>query len=511
MAAMVLIGTLGMAAGCLLGLAITLRVAEVNLGKSATIALAEADASSAEARTLLNTMNALQNSYCSDADIAVMRSLVLGAEFLKAAGHMHDGKIDCSSTLGRLDQPLQLAPPDFVQSDGTIVYKNFANLRIGGVSVYGLLEGNSYVIFSPFLANRRSHFSIVSIDDPNWQAGLEPGLSQVTNKALFTRDGKGLLGETLYATRCSPRYFNCVTHSITIPEAIDGNRVQIRGYMILGGLLGLLVALAYRHSRGMEQQLRRAIRLDHLRVVYQPVVELNTGRIIGAEALARWTDEDGLVIGPDVFVKIAEEHGFVGELTTLVLRHTVRDFAKTFRANPDFRVNVNVTATDLSNPAFPPMLEKMLQRAGVQPCQIGIEITESSSARQQTSVEAIVLLRRRGHKIYIDDFGTGYSSLSYLHDLSIDSIKVDKAFTQAIGTEAVTVGILPQILAMADALNLQVVVEGVETAQQVAFFTSEHRSVQAQGWYFGYPFPAEEFHRILKEDAKKAEEADCLV
>jgi len=114
-------------------------------------------------------------------------------------------------------------------------------------------------------------------------------------------------------------------------------------------------------------------------------------------------------------------------------------------------------------------------------------------------------LRRRGHRVYIDDFGTGYSSLSYLQDLAIDAIKIDRAFTKAIGTEAVTVAILPQILAMAEALNLQVVVEGIETTEQARYFSATNRHILAQGWLFGHPLPVDEFQTLLVEDQKAAE------
>ena len=112
-----------------------------------------------------------------------------------------------------------------------------------------------------------------------------------------------------------------------------------------------------------------------------------------------------------------------------------------------------------------------------------------------------------GHSVHIDDFGTGYSSLSYLQDLAISAIKIDKSFTRSMGTQAVTVAILPQILAMADVLNLQVIVEGIETSLQADYFSFLARPVLAQGWFFGYPVPAESFHSLLAEDEKKAQVA----
>jgi sensor c-di-GMP phosphodiesterase-like protein len=242
-------------------------------------------------------------------------------------------------------------------------------------------------------------------------------------------------------------------------------------------------------------------------VEYQQIVSLASGRIVGAEALVRWTDEEGFAVGPDVFVKIAEEQGFVESITRLVVRHTLRDFAATLRAQPDFRLSINVTATDLADSRFLPMLARALKRAGVAARSVAIEITESSTARHEVTIAAILRLRQQGHSVHIDDFGTGYSSLSYLHELSVDAIKIDRSFTRAIDTEAVTAGILPQILAMAGALHLQVIVEGIETRQQAEYFAALGQSILGQGWLFGRAVAAVAFQSLLADEDKREQAA----
>jgi sensor c-di-GMP phosphodiesterase-like protein len=353
------------------------------------------------------------------------------------------------------------------------------------------------------------HYTLTVTGASQGQSGQLVGGSPQANERILLKDGESRLNGSLYATRCSPRFFNCVTAYMTVPEALQASRGELRAYILLGGLtgalFGLVISILYRRSRSMEPQLRRAIRADKLRMVYQPIVDLASGRIVGAETLARWTDEDGFAVGPEVFVKIAEQHWFVGGITRLVVHHALRDFGETLRSHPDFHLNVNVAAADLGDPGFPRMLEKALDEAGVLPPSLTIEITESSTAKQHVAQDAIVRLRQRGHKVHIDDFGTGYSSLSYLSDLSVDAIKIDQSFTRAIGTEAVTVGILPQILAMAEALHLQVIVEGIETLEQASYFSGTKKPVLAQGWLFGHPVPTGEFHRILAEREREAQ------
>ena len=143
------------------------------------------------------------------------------------------------------------------------------------------------------------------------------------------------------------------------------------------------------------------------------------------------------------------------------------------------------------------MLDATVAEAKVAPRRLVLEVTESTTASREVAMESIRALRERGYSIYIDDFGTGYSNLSYLLYLSVDTIKIDKAFTQAIGTEAVTVALLPQIIAMARSLNLGVVVEGIESERQADYFSTNNIRIYGQGWLYGRPVPAAEFFQLL--------------
>ena len=506
LAATVVAAAWGTIAGYLAGRALMLRLTQTRLVETAARTIAEADGSSLESRAVLRKMDASPYAFCSDAEIGYIRNLLFQSEYLKEAGRMRNGQIECSATLGRLDSPIALPAPDFSQTDGTKVYKKFPPFKVGELAVVSLQLGDSYVVFSPYLETHREappmHYVSTASDDPSMKGGTQ------SRETILTRDGEALLRGTLYATRCSTQYFNCVTESMTIADALREGRRRVTAATIVGGLagaaLGLLLSLVYRRSRNMEQQLRRAIRRDGLRVVYQPIVNLASRRIVGAEVLARWTDEEGFAVSPDVFVRIAEERGFVGEITRLVIRHSLRDLGEWLAGHPAFRLSINVAAADLADAGFMPMLERQRERAQVEARSVTLEITESSTARHNLAAEAIRRLREKGHSVHIDDFGTGYSSLSYLHSLSIDAIKIDKSFTQTIGTEAVTVGILPQILAMAEALNLGVIVEGVETAEQAEYFALSERPILAQGWLFGRPVPVAEFLGLLAEDERKA-------
>lgn len=513
----IFLAAVGALAGYMLGQRMVLRQAEARLDAYANRILLESITSSAESRAILATMNSSPYAFCSESEIEYFRQLIFQSQFLKAAGRMQGGKIGCSTTSGRT----VLAEPEFTptiaRKDGTKLYKNLNPFRVDDQDVIAVQLGDSFVVYNPYnfaaLDAPPMHFTATAVDAFTHQGDQLLGQIPNIEKHILMRNGKVHVGNTLYATRCSTDGDTCMTANISIPDALLVGRGLSLAYIAIGAasgaFIGLLFPLLYSRNKSVEQQLLRAIRSDALTVAYQPIVDLATGRIVEAEALVRWTDEYKNAVGPDVFIKIAEERGFVGQITKLVLRHALRDFGATMRARSTFRVNVNIAASDLADSDFLPMVEQALADAEVAPRNLGIEITESYTARQQVARNTILRLRQKGHYVAIDDFGTGYSSLAYLHDLSVDAIKIDKAFTKAIGTDAVTVSILPQILTMAETLKLRVVVEGIETRAQADYFAASHQRIHAQGWLFGRPVPARLFLQMLdEEEARIAKEQE---
>jgi sensor c-di-GMP phosphodiesterase-like protein len=501
----------GMVAGYFVGRHLTVEHAESSLEPYARKILAQSDSAVTESRATLATISASKFEPCSDAEIGWLRQLVYQTQYIKESGRMSDGRITCSTTLGRPEKTIALPKPDFSRADGTRVYRDFAPFHIPGQHVLTVQLGGAFIVYNPYPLQGTSgsamHLTLTGIDKAGGESGHVIGDSPQVAADSLTQDGETRAADRMYVTRCSASRFGCITASISIPEALQANRAEFHAYIAsgcLGGaLFGLAISFFYRRNKAIEMQLRRAIRREALGVVYQPIVELPSGRIVGAEALARWTDEDGFNVGPDVFIPIAEERGFVGDITRLVIKRCLRDFGKAMQTIPGFRVNINITPTDLANPRFLRLLERYIRWAEVPASSLGIEITESGTAGHELAREAISVLHQRGHVVHIDDFGTGYSSLARLNDLAIDVVKIDRAFTKAIGTEAVTVSIMPQILAMAETLNLQVIAEGIETPEQAGYFSIARRPILAQGWLFGRPVSAEDFHLKLAENAER--------
>ena len=495
-------------AGLAIGVGTAAKITERRLVHYARSLLNYADAYTAEIDSTLSKVNASPYPFCSDEDVAFLRRLVFEGHLVKAIGRLRGDDLYCTSVKGRLEEPVARIDPTIVLPSGRRVWINSPLVTIPGTyaditrwgdanfvaeqDVFAYL-GQPPMTYTTALANRSSRQVVRTAGEPLALTGEE------------VLDEKEILrGGVFYLARCSAKYASCMVTGISLREAWASNEPLIEGFFFLGTLtgvtLGLLLMLEPR-KRNLPTQLRRALRRNLITVMYQPIVDVKTGTILGAEALARWTDEDGQYIRPDVFVAAAEELGFVGKLTRVVLRQIVAELGEFLRANPEFHINVNIAAADLADTHFLPMLEKLLMKNDIHPRSINLELTERSTADHHLAISAIGKLRERGHEFYIDDFGTGYSSLSYLNELAVDAIKIDRAFTDAIGTGSLTAMIVPQILAMAETLHVKVVVEGVERAEQSAYFANLDQEILAQGWHFGEAVPAPDLLRLIASKA----------
>jgi sensor c-di-GMP phosphodiesterase-like protein len=271
--------------------------------------------------------------------------------------------------------------------------------------------------------------------------------------------------------------------------------------LVIGLLSGLAGRNALRARFTPEQKLRRAISNGEMKVFYQPIVDLQTGRCIGAEALVRWIRPDGSMVRPDLFIPLAEDSGLVVPLTDAVLDETLNDLGDLL-AQREFYVSINLSARDVASTRFLDLLNNKLSARNIPAGRIAIEATERGFLNAGEAKASMARYRQAGHRILIDDFGTGYSSLSYLQDLDVDVLKIDKSFVDTINADAVTSGVIPHIIAMAEQLQLKIVAEGVETGGQIKYL-QEHGVDCVQGWAFGKAMPAGEFMQWLSGHDKK--------
>jgi sensor c-di-GMP phosphodiesterase-like protein len=471
-----------------------------------------------ESDALLDQVNASPYPRCSEEEIAYLRKLLFQSEYLRDAGRMKDGRIECSTLFSWEHLPTVPFQPAATRPDGMKLFRDISPYKSPKWTVFLLQKGDSFVVEDLSTKNNWQppafEYESTLLDMVSGRRVRPGGKPLIHSEAILGRNVQARIGNLRYVTVCWPHSTFCTSVFEPYSAILKAGGGSLALNMALGAMSGLVLILIlfllYQNDREMSKQLRRAIRRNDLRLVYQPIVEMASGRIVEAEALSRWTDEDGYAVSPEIFVRLAEDRGFVGELTEWVMRKSLSDFGEWLRGHPDFRINVNVTVSDLMDSNFSLMRAQCLKEASVEPRSLAIEVTEGSTARGDVAVEAIRQLRQSGHSVQIDDFGAGYSSLVYLKDLAVDAIKIDKAFVQALGTNAVTVAILPQVLAMAEALNLQVIVEGIETAEQAAYFTGRSRPPLGQGWFYGRPTSATELLHKLEEQDKKEKGTESL-
>jgi len=498
-------GLLGAIVGLPIAYLIQLQLGKQQLERYASRVLRAGEAGAAEASAAVATVHEANKPLCSDDDLNVMRGFVFDASYVKDLGRVKNGQLVCTAAQGRLPQPVQMPAAAGFRQNEVQIRPNASLLSstpstgvlIVGQDVAAVLNPASYnalddppMRYISFLYDSAQQKLVRAFGGDDT---LDPAL--IVAQKPFEQSGR------VYVPLCAQESPLCVVAFESKADIVGQTKAFLFGLPLLGSLGGILaglsLALLYLRQRSIEFRLHRAVRERKLKVVYQPIVDLDSARPVGAEALVRWTDEAGEQVSPDMFIPIAEQRGFVGEITRLVLDRVVDELGPLLRSG-GIRVTVNMAAQDLSDPRFFSHVESCVARAGIPTNTLAFELTERSTADKKTALNAIARLQDAGHAIYIDDFGTGYSSLAYLQDLHVDAIKLDRAFTKTVGTGAVTATVVPQILDIAKELELMMVVEGIETFEQAEFFLRARRGMRGQGWLFGKPLPAADFQEFLR-------------
>jgi diguanylate cyclase (GGDEF)-like protein/PAS domain S-box-containing protein len=243
--------------------------------------------------------------------------------------------------------------------------------------------------------------------------------------------------------------------------------------------------------------MRRALEREEFTVHYQPVVDLTTGELISAEALLRWDHPERGQISPVEFIPLAEETGLIVPIGAWVLEQACRQLEVWRRTRPSMCVSVNVSVRQITSPDATDVFADILERTGVLARNVCLELTESLFMGDVDFFDkALASLKALGVQLSIDDFGTGYSSLSYLKRFPVDAVKVDRAFVDGLGTDPHDSALVAAIIAMADALQLSVTAEGIETKEQLAHLKLLACG-QAQGFFLARPMTASALTQLV--------------
>jgi diguanylate cyclase (GGDEF)-like protein/PAS domain S-box-containing protein len=258
----------------------------------------------------------------------------------------------------------------------------------------------------------------------------------------------------------------------------------------------------------LEHGLRMALDHKELFLMYQPQVDIHSGKNTGLEALVRWrTPEFGLV-PPDKFIRVAENSGLIIPIGEWVLQTASSQIQQWHQLGLDTTVAVNVSAIQFRQDGFRDLIHRVLQDTGIAPEHLELELTESVLTTNADVMFALLQdLKDMGLKLAIDDFGTGYSSLSYLRQFPVSKLKIDRSFIHDVATNSDAAAVAKAIIGLAKSLNLKVIAEGVETEAQLAFLR-EHACDEAQGYYFSKPLEVQEAADYLRNRRNAAAGAE---
>ena len=438
------------------------------------------------------------NAACSPQDVQTLRSIDLGSTYIQAAARVSGDTILCTS-LGS-DQRVSIGKPSLISSRGVAEYyhrtlfagqlhplnvfaaQGFAIIVDPGLVVDIPTEGPDVELaaYVPSAPDREPLARIGSDIRNQWFRPIPPGSEMTTleNGYLITRLRSARWDLAVIAATPAHYIYLRVGHFALILVPIG---------IVCGIVLSWAVGYVGRVRSSFPALIRSACKNNELYVEYQPIVDLNSHDVVGAEALVRWRSRFGEV-RPDHFIPLAEEKGLIHLITRHVLSTVAADLPQMLKLNPSVPGFDQSFRRRFSSGDCNAQLDQLLANSGASSANVEIEATERAFLQEVETATLISQLRQKGFRVALDDFGTGYSSLSCLESLALDTLKIDRSFVDTIGTDGPTSQVILHIIEIAHSLKLELVAEGVETESQAQYLAK--RGVRyAQGWLYGRPMP----------------------
>ena len=466
------------------------------------------DETSGQIHNAEGTLNSLHVPPCAPAEISVMRQIDVTSSYLQAVGRISGNRLLCTS-LGTTE-PIDIGPADLVTANGAEERLNVWIFKNQKEPLVVWSRGGFAYIVDLFLIED------VPTEGPDITLGIfvpsqrQPKLISAENGILrpswlrqIPKGGSSSFIDNGYVVSVVRARTIDVAAVAAAPIIYAQRRVLSYALIFVPAALICAIGLAWadarisRNTMSMPKILRGAARRREFFLEYQPVVDLQTGRWIGAEALVRWRRRDGQILPPNSFIPVAEESGVITSITACVAEIVSSDLPGLLEIDPDFFISLNFSALDLCSPSTVSLVRMLLSTTNAGTRNIAIEVTERAMMQGNKARDVLAAIRSLGVEIGIDDFGTGYSSLSSLHKLGLDVLKIDKTFIDNIATDGATSQVVPHIIEMAHSLKLRLVAEGVETEEQAEFL--RRRGVQySQGWLFSKAIPVDALRESLR-------------
>ncbi|MCN7450491.1 cyclic-guanylate-specific phosphodiesterase PdeB [Escherichia coli] len=457
-----------------------------------------------QGKDALQELERWQGAACSEAHLMEMRRVSYSYRYIQEVVYIDNNVPQCSS-LEHESPPDTFPEPGKISKDGYRVWLTSHSdlgiirymvamgtahyvVMIDPASFIDVIPYSSWQIDAAIIGN--AHNVVITSSDELAQ-GIITRLQKTPGEHI---ENNGII----YDIQPLPEMNISIITWASTKMLQKGWHRQVFIWLPLGLVIGLLASMfvlrILRRIQSPHHRLQDAIENRDICVHYQPIVSLANGKIVGAEALARWPQTDGSWLSPDSFIPLAQQTGLSEPLTLLIIRSVFEDMGDWLRQHPQQHISINLESTVLTSEKIPQLLREMINHYQVNPRQIALELTEREFADPKTSAPIISRYREVGHEIYLDDFGTGYSSLSYLQDLDVDILKIDKSFVDALEYKNVT----PHIIEMAKTLKLKMVAEGIETSKQEEWLR-QHGVHYGQGWLYSKALPKEDFLRWAEQ------------
>lgn len=458
----------------------------------------------ADSHRALSNLNSMTFSEpCGEDMLKAMRYAQFDATFIKDIGYSENGKLLCTSGLGRLKKPFEEVPPQVVTPDGGFLWLNVPIKLFDFEKKSHVLKVGSYnTVFNISELEKNinpDNKSAFYIRQLNKEPYFYSGNKDISPDYLDNTHTFSLKGMT--SVYCSDLSYICSAAFSSYTDIIYYESALIFGIVLLSALSSLFISkFVYeklKEFRDIKYRFRYGMTPERVLCYYQPIVELSTRRIVGFEVLCRWVDYDGQVVSPDKFLHIVKELKVTKEFTQMIINKTLEELHGFLALHREMKISFNIFPTDFNTDVIKSMLSEF--RRLHPDCVINVELTEDELVEINSASACADVLQESGYTIAIDDFGTGYSSLSYLREIRADFIKIDKSFVKEIEKGAIKANLIPNIVAIADSLGSNVIAEGIEVKEQIDYLSS-FNVLYGQGYFFSRPCPAKDFVELFCDD-----------
>jgi sensor c-di-GMP phosphodiesterase-like protein len=441
---------------------------------------------------------------CSEQQIIRMRRIALAAPYLAGFGYVTGNALRCSS-FGAQSASVDIGAPDYVSVNGYVV-RSARELEIApGTPLVMTSAPDGFTgFFTPAmiltLTSPEDAISLGSVAYSSTTLLMSAGPVQFDWSRLKPSadhpSSDLVVGGSLLAIRKSEHWDTFSYAAVPIAAVNAEFQGLLPAFLTLGIILaaaGVFIARQLMSQmNSMASLLRLGLRRNQIFMEFQPIVDMRTGRWVGAEALARWRLGSGEIVPPDVFIPLAEEHDLIGEITETAIILGLGQIADLLRTHPDLFVSINVSSIDLARGEVVHNLEAAAARHALAASNIHVEITERKSVDAHSQVATISQLREKGFHVGTDDFGVGFSNLGYLTHLPLDYIKIDRSLMISAFHGEAPFDIVETVVRLARARGIRIIAEGVETeAQRLRLIASG--VTYGQGWLFGKSMSPLEF------------------